>query len=61
MHKKEYDGIEVHNRFEAFPDPVDDIAIATYAAKITFRSMEVAGIQAKITEGKIFSEHPEDR
>ena len=57
----EYDGIEVHNRFEAFPDPVDDIAIATYAAKITFRGMEVAGIQAKITEGKIFSEHPEDR
>ena len=46
---QEYDGIEVHNRFEAFPDPVDDIAIATYAAKITFRSMEVAGIQAKIT------------
>ena len=52
----EYNGIEVHNRFEAFPNPVDDIA-----EKITSRDMEAAGIQAKIAGGKIFSEHPEER
>ena len=57
----EYDGIEVHNRFEVFPDPVDNIAIATYAEKITSQSMEATDIQAQITGGKIFSEHPEER
>ena len=28
--KMKYDGIEVHNRFEEFPDPVDNVAIARH-------------------------------
>lgn len=57
----EYDGIEVHSRFEPFPNQADEVAITIYAEKITSRGMEVAGIQARITEGKIFSEQSEER
>ena len=51
----EYDGIEVHSQFDPFPNQDDDVAITIYAEKIISRGMEVAGIQAQITKGKIFS------
>ena len=57
----EYDGIEVHNQFDPFPNQDDDVATTIYAEKIISRDMEVAGIQAQITKGKIFSEQPEER
>ncbi|HIA68099.1 TPA: sugar phosphate isomerase/epimerase [Candidatus Poribacteria bacterium] len=57
----EYDGIEVHSRFDPFPNQVDEVAVAAYAEKITSRDMNVAGIQARITEGKIFSDQVGER
>ena len=50
-----YDGIEVHHRFDPFPHSTDDVGISAYAKKITSRGMVIAGIQARVTEGSIFS------
>lgn len=46
----EYDGIEAHKRFEAFPDPV-----AYSSRKNQLSGMEVSWYSTKIAGGKIFS------
>ena len=56
-----YDGIELHHALDPYPEPTDDAAIRKYAEKVTSRGMIVAGIQARVAQGRILSEDPEER
>ena len=53
-----YDGIEVHNRFEEFPEPVDNVAIARHKNHLSGYG---GSWDSSKKGGEIFSEHPEER